>query len=525
MNDRPSEMPQPPLPAGSVPAKRRPRPVVLFTFLGVFLLLLIVFRAVLFPFLMAMFVAYLIEPVVGWISRGKRLGMKWRRGPIVIGLYVLVLGSLGYLILIGVNRLDATIQGTAAALRAELAHTSEKARIVLLDDEGKPANAPGEIGIPRGTRLVYDPPPGRPKLDPKTDKPDAKGGRANEDPAPGVYRTRHYAEIREDEAEIELLLDRTDESIPAGMEVNRLLDPTSVSLARGLHLGVEPRPFATGLEVFSERHVIGPIAAAIEEKTGAPFDPGLLRRAIAVESEKQGAKIGEHVGEWARTLFGTLFVSLTQLVLVLMLTAFIVVDRARISAFFASLPPPHLRSQYDTLISYVDRGLAGVIRGQLLICVVNGILTWIGLWILGIRYAGPLALLAGVFSLIPVFGTIASSIPIVLVSVATGGVMGGVYALAWITLIHLLEANIFNPLIMGTSAEMHPVVIVFALLAGEHAFGVWGALLAVPTASIIQACFKYYRHEVEGVPVEEHSGHGAWLQRILGRKRRPGGTA
>jgi predicted PurR-regulated permease PerM len=498
--------------------------VVLFAFLGVFLALLIAFRAVLFPFLMAMFLAYLIEPVVGWISRGRRLGLKWRRGPIVILLYVVVLGTLGWLVFSGINRLDATVQGTAAALRAELAHTSEKARIVLLDADGKPANAPDAIGIPKGTRLVYDPPAGD-KSDPRSGlPPDPKGGRAGENPAPAVYRTRHYGEIREDEADIELLLDRTDEPVPVGMEANRLLDPASVPVPEGYHLGVEPRPYAKGLEVFSERHVIGPISGAIEKMTGAPFDPALLRRAIAVESEHQGANVAGKVGEWARTLFGTLFVSLTQLVLVLMLTAFIVVDRERISAFFASLPPPHLRPQYETLMSYVDRGLAGVIRGQLLICVVNGFLTWLGLWILGVRYAGALALVAGVFSLIPVFGTIASSIPIVLVSVATGGLMAGVYALAWITLIHLLEANVFNPLIMGTSAEMHPVVIVFALLAGEHAFGVWGALLAVPTASIIQSCFKYYRHEVEGVPVEEPSGHGAWLLRILGKRRRPGGT-
>ena len=511
MVERPTEAP-----AGSALPPRQPRPVVLFAFLGVFLALLIVFRAVLFPFLMAMFLAYLIEPVVGWISRGRRLGLRWRRGPIVILMYVLVLATLGYLVFTGINRLDATIQGTAAALRTELAHTSEKARIVLLDADGKPANAPSPIGIPKGTRLVYDPPAG--------DKTDPKGGRALENPAPGVYRTRHYAEIREDEADIELLLDRTDDAVPAGMESNRLLDPLSVPVPDGYHLGVEPRPYAKGLEVFSERHVIGPLAGAIEKMSGAPFDPGLLRRAIAVESERQGARIGEHVGEWARTLFGTLFVSLTQLVLVLMLTAFIVVDRERISAFFASLPPPRLRPQYETLMTYVDRGLAGVIRGQLLICVVNGFLTWVGLWILGVRYAGALALVAGVFSLIPVFGTIASSIPIVLVSVATGGLTAGIYALAWITLIHLLEANVFNPLIMGTSAEMHPVVIVFALLAGEHAFGVWGALLAVPTASIIQSCFKYYRHEVEGVPIEEPSGHGAWLRRILGKNRPAGGT-
>jgi hypothetical protein len=97
--------------------------------------------------------------------------------------------------------------------------------------------------------------------------------------------------------------------------------------------------------------------------------------------------------------------------------------------FFASLPPPHLRPQYHRLMEYLDRGLAGVIRGQLLICLVNGFLTWFGLFLLGIQYATVLGTVAGVFSLIPVFGTIASSIPIVLVAIAGGGISDGLLAL------------------------------------------------------------------------------------------------
>jgi predicted PurR-regulated permease PerM len=72
---------------------------------------------------------------------------------------------------------------------------------------------------------------------------------------------------------------------------------------------------------------------------------------------------------------------------------------------------------------------------------------------------------------------------------------------------------------------MHPVVIIFALLAGEHSFGVWGALLAVPTMSIIQSCFQFYRHEIEGVPWDEHKPHGEWvrglLRRVFSRKKAP----
>ncbi len=65
--------------------------------------------------------------------------------------------------------------------------------------------------------------------------------------------------------------------------------------------------------------------------------------------------------------------------------------------------------------------------------------------------------------------------------------------LAWIIGIHLAEANFLNPKIMGGAAKIHPVLVVFALIAGEHSYGLVGALFAVPVASIIQTIFMYYR--------------------------------
>jgi predicted PurR-regulated permease PerM len=65
-------------------------------------------------------------------------------------------------------------------------------------------------------------------------------------------------------------------------------------------------------------------------------------------------------------------------------------------------------------------------------------------------------------------------------------------ALGWILFIHFIEANYLNPRIMGTASKIHPVVIIFALVAGEHAYGIPGALLAVPAASILQSAFVFY---------------------------------
>jgi predicted PurR-regulated permease PerM len=149
------------------------------------------------------------------------------------------------------------------------------------------------------------------------------------------------------------------------------------------------------------------------------------------------------------------------------------------------------------VVAGIDRGLSGVIRGQIIICLLNGVLTYIGMLIFDVKYAIVLAVVATLLSLIPIFGTVLSSIPIVLAALVSADsgvdVMRGVFILGWILGIHFLEANFFNPKILGTAARIHPVLVIFALLAGEHTYGLTGALLAVPVASVIQVLFIFFR--------------------------------
>jgi predicted PurR-regulated permease PerM len=92
---------------------------------------------------------------------------------------------------------------------------------------------------------------------------------------------------------------------------------------------------------------------------------------------------------------------------------------------------------------------------------------------------------------VPIFGTILSSIPIVLLALTAGGASKALLALAWILVIHALESYVLNPKIMGTASRIHPVLIVLALVIGERSAGIVGALLAVPFASVIVAVFRF----------------------------------
>ena len=186
--------------------------------------------------------------------------------------------------------------------------------------------------------------------------------------------------------------------------------------------------------------------------------------------------------------------SIFLLFMTLMVAGYIMQTREAIVGFFRSLPPPRSRIGFDRLLVRLDRGLSGVVRGQLLICLVNGVLSAIGFALFDLKYWPILAIVAGIMSIVPIFGSILSAVPAVMIGL-TQGLWTALSVLIWIIGIHQIEANLLNPKIIGTAAKIHPVLVVLALITGEHFFGIWGALLGVPVLSLTQGVFNHFRHE------------------------------
>lgn len=190
--------------------------------------------------------------------------------------------------------------------------------------------------------------------------------------------------------------------------------------------------------------------------------------------------------------------SVFNLFFVLMIAAFLLLDTDGILAFFRDLVPKRRRVDFDSLLTRIDEKLAGVVRGQIIICLVNGVLTLIGLLLLEVKFAFILATIATVLSFIPIFGTIVSTIPIVLVGLSQS-FSTAVAALAWVLGIHALEAYLLNPKIMGSAAKIHPALVAVSILAAERTFGFAGALFAVPVASIGIATFNHFHAKAKGL--------------------------
>lgn len=203
-----------------------------------------------------------------------------------------------------------------------------------------------------------------------------------------------------------------------------------------------------------------------------------------------GEEYIQEIPHFVKQIISGFFSALTSFIAIFIFTAFVLIDLPKIKTQLLLLIPPEYKQGMIDLANAINRDLNGAIRGQLLICLLNGAITTIGLVALGVKFAVTIGIIAGVFSMIPVFGTIFSTIPAMLVA-STQSWFTALQVLIFILIIHLIEANFFNPKIMGTSVELHPAIIIFSIFIGEHLFGIPGLLLAVPVVAIVRSLLTY----------------------------------
>ena len=155
------------------------------------------------------------------------------------------------------------------------------------------------------------------------------------------------------------------------------------------------------------------------------------------------------------------------------------------------------RAQIARIIDLLEIKLGGWARGELALMLLIGSSTYIGLAILGIPYALPLAILAGLFEIVPYLGPIVASIPAILIGLGISPLTGfGVAALVF--LIQQLENYLFVPKVMEKSAGVSPIVTLLSLAIGLKLAGVVGAVISVPLVLTLQVLSKEYFFPREG---------------------------
>jgi predicted PurR-regulated permease PerM len=413
---------------------------------------------VLLPFFLAVVLAYVLAPVVEWMEKlsfGRTKDDEPRRLPrwvAVVLLYLALLGAITGFAVVGAPRLAAEVE----KLARELPET-----VATVRDEWLPELERRVRGAMRGAAD-------------EAGNGSAEAGHRELDAVTGADpRPAEVSSIR-------------ITPIGAGGEGGYAIDLPEGGVV------IEPEGERFRVVTGEPRHDRKPLdlTATLTETLNSMSDDTKQTAATLIKT--------------ARAVIRAVVKGVFTFFIMLMLSAYLLITNERILAFFRSLWPPRRRRNYDRLLKRIDRGLGGVVRGQLLIALVNGALSGVGFYLLELRYWPILTLIATLLSIIPIFGAILSTIPAVIIALQDGPTTA-LLTLGWIVLIHQIEANLLNPKIMGDAAKVHPVLVVFALLAGESLFGIAGALLAVPVLSITQSLFLHYREVMLGVPAPRSS--------------------
>ena len=154
---------------------------------------------------------------------------------------------------------------------------------------------------------------------------------------------------------------------------------------------------------------------------------------------------------------------------------------------------PEKRVLLSKIWSDLNTQLFGYIRGKALEMIIVGSVTSIVFWMLGVNYSLILGILVGLSVLIPLFGAILVTIPVIAIGLFQWGldIQFLIFIICYFV-IQILDGNILFPVLMGNEVNLHPVLIILAILVFGGIWGFWGLLLAVPIATLIRAVYKVW---------------------------------
>ena len=180
-----------------------------------------------------------------------------------------------------------------------------------------------------------------------------------------------------------------------------------------------------------------------------------------------------------------------QVFLVLVYTFYILRDYYSIQEYILKLVSPKKQQKFTKVFREIDETLGNYIRGQLIICTLIGIFTYIGLRILNVEFALILGIVAGVTNIIPYFGPFIGAIPSLIVA-AFADPMLAVKVAIWITIVQQVESNLVSPQVLGKKMGMHPLLVIFSLIAGGKFMGILGMIIGVPVVAIIRVLIRNF---------------------------------
>jgi predicted PurR-regulated permease PerM len=181
----------------------------------------------------------------------------------------------------------------------------------------------------------------------------------------------------------------------------------------------------------------------------------------------------------------SIFSNIITIVTVLVFTFYLLLERKHMEQLLAHFMAEDMAKRVSAVLKNIEQRMGSWVQGELILMLIIGVLAYIGLVLLRVDFALPLAILSGLLEIIPTVGPIISAIPAVIVGLATSPLLAGSIVLLFF-IIHQLENTLVVPFVMKKSVGLPPLLTIIALMIGGKLAGIAGAVLAVPVVLVIQ---------------------------------------
>jgi predicted PurR-regulated permease PerM len=184
------------------------------------------------------------------------------------------------------------------------------------------------------------------------------------------------------------------------------------------------------------------------------------------------------------TLVVNIFGGIVSFVAVLVISFYLSVTRKGIENFLESVVPEQYESYINDLWKRSERKVGLWLQGQLLLALVVGLVVYVGLSLMNIKFALMLGFLAFAFEIVPVVGPVLAAIPAIILAFIQDPIMG-LWVILFYIIVQQLENHILVPIVMGKTVGLNPVAVIISLLIGAQLAGIAGMILSVPVATVI----------------------------------------
>ncbi|MGL9769115.1 AI-2E family transporter [Enterococcus sp. DIV0806c] len=208
----------------------------------------------------------------------------------------------------------------------------------------------------------------------------------------------------------------------------------------------------------------------------------------------------------ATTIFSTITHGLLLMLTVPVITFFLLKNDQKFIYYLLGIFPPKYRKDIKEVIRTMDDQVGAYLKGQLIVCIIIGSLTFLGFLLMGMPFSGSLACVVGLTAIVPYIGPIVAFFPCAVIALMTSPAMFLQLCIVWVV-VQLLNGELIEPQVMGRHMVIHPVTIIFVLWIMGELFGLVGLIFGIPLYAIgkviVIFAFRKFKQRYNRIHKEE----------------------